>query len=48
VPAESRWHPPPATADADSGGEQVPVPEVMKVCDVVPEVMKVMRITPTR
>jgi hypothetical protein len=38
VPAESRWHPPPATADADSGGEQVPVPEVMKVCEA--EVMK--------
>jgi hypothetical protein len=46
VPAESRWHPPPATADADSGGEQVPVPEVMKVCEVVPEeeVMKVSKV----
>jgi len=43
VPAESRWHPPPATADADSGGEQVPVPEV--VYEVVPEVMKVMKVS---
>jgi hypothetical protein len=45
VPAESRWHPPPATADADSCGEQVPVPEVMKVYEVVPEVMKVMKVS---
>ena len=43
VPTESRWHPPPATAvaDADSGGEQVSMMEVMKVSEVVPEVMKV-------
>jgi hypothetical protein len=45
VPAESRWHPPPATADADSCGEQVPVPEVMKVYEVVPEVMKAMKVS---
>jgi hypothetical protein len=46
VPAESRWHPPPATADADSCGEQVPVPEVMKVYEVMPEVMKVYEVVP--
>ena len=34
MPAESRWHPPPATADTDSCGEQVPVPEVMKAMRV--------------
>jgi hypothetical protein len=45
VPTESRWHPPPATADADSGSEQVPVPEVMKVYEVVPEVMKVRKVS---
>jgi len=32
VPTETRWYPLPATAaDDDSGGEQVTVPEVMKV-----------------
>ena len=47
MPIESRWHPTPATADADSGGEQVSVPEVMKVCEVVPvpEVIKVMKVS---
>jgi hypothetical protein len=47
VPTESRWHPTPATADADSGGEQVSVLEVMKVCEVVPvpEVIKVMKVS---
>jgi len=39
VPTPSRWHPPPATAHADSAGEEyVSVPEVSKVV----EVMKVM------
>ena len=39
VPTPSRWHPPPATAHADSAGEEyVSVPEVSKVM----EVMKVM------
>src|SRR5262249_35040491 len=33
-----------ATADADSGGEQVPVPEVTKVYEVVPEAMKVYEV----
>jgi hypothetical protein len=43
VPTETRWYPPPATAaDADNGGEQVTVPEVMKVCK--PEVMEVMKV----
>jgi hypothetical protein len=47
VPTESRWHPTPATADADSGGEQVSGPEVMNVCEMVPvpEVIKVMKVS---
>jgi hypothetical protein len=44
VPTPSRWYPPPATGDADSGSEQVPVPEVMKD-DVVPEAMKVSKVS---
>jgi hypothetical protein len=37
VPTPSRWHPPPATADADGSGEdwEVVVPEVMKVTEVI-------------
>src|SRR5215472_8185108 len=43
VPTETRWYPPPATAaDDDSSGEQVTVPEVMKVRK--PEMMKVMKV----
>jgi len=45
VPTPSRWYPPPATAHADSAGEEyVPVPEVSEVMEVtkVDEVMKVM------
>src|SRR5262249_43039006 len=43
VPTETRWYPLPATAaDDDSRGEQVTVPEVMKVCK--PEVMEVMKV----
>src|SRR5262249_39781533 len=45
VPTPSRWHPPPATAHADSAGEEyVSVPEVSKMVEVmkVDEVMKVM------
>lgn len=41
MPTPSRWHPPPATADADSSGEDWEVvPEVMKVG----EVMKAMEV----
>ena len=45
MPTPSRWHPPPATAYADSAGEEyVTVPEVSEVMEVtkVDEVMKVM------
>src|SRR5262250_173686 len=47
VPTPSRRHPPPATAHADSAGEEyVPVPEVSEVMEVVEadEVVKVMEV----
>jgi hypothetical protein len=44
VPTPSRGHPAPATADADSGGEDGEVvPEVMEVSEV-PEVMKMSEV----
>ena len=44
MPTPSRGHPPPATADADSGGEDWEmVPEVMEVREV-PEVMKMSEV----
>jgi hypothetical protein len=48
VPTPSRWHPPPATADADSSGEDWEVvAEVMNVGEMVPvpEVIKAMKVS---